>query len=128
MKRDTRDGKVKLIEANPRYSVTADAATYAGVDLGWLHYRDLIGEPVEPVQWHGRHFHHIVLRRDAQCFRDYLKAGLTTWGGLIKSYWGAAFFDFDYRDRRVAADTALRVLKILFYPLKQRLFPKQRRT
>ena len=31
LKRDVRDGRVRLIEANPRYSVTADAAVYAGV-------------------------------------------------------------------------------------------------
>ena len=35
VKRDTRDGVVRLIEANPRFSVTADAAVYAGVDIGW---------------------------------------------------------------------------------------------
>src|SRR5579863_4603407 len=46
IKRDSRDGRIKLIEANPRYSVTADAAPYAGLDLGWLHYLDLIGQPV----------------------------------------------------------------------------------
>jgi len=50
LKRDSRDQCVKLIEANPRYSVTSDAAPYAGVDLGWLHYLDLIGQPVELVQ------------------------------------------------------------------------------
>ena len=126
LKRDTRDGRVKLIEANPRYSVTADAAPYAGVDIGWLHYCDLIGEKVEPVTWHGRHFHHIVIRRDVQCFRDYLKAGLLTWGGLFQSYRGAYFFDLDFHDRRIAMDTLKHAVKVILYPLKQRLFPKRR--
>ena len=49
MKRDTRDGRVKLIEANPRLSGGGDAAPYAGVDLCWLHYLDLIGKRVAPV-------------------------------------------------------------------------------
>ena len=49
MKRDTRDGQVKLIEANPRLSGGGDAAPYAGVDTCWLHYLDLIGVPVTPV-------------------------------------------------------------------------------
>jgi D-aspartate ligase len=125
LKRDSRDGRVKLIEANPRYSVTADAGTYAGVDLGWLHYLDLIGEPVEPVGWNGRHFHHIVLRRDVECFRSYLEAGLTTWGGIANSYKASVFFDFDLRDWRLTLDTCVYVLKALLYPTYQRFFSKR---
>jgi predicted ATP-grasp superfamily ATP-dependent carboligase len=125
LKRDSRDGRVKLIEANPRYSVTADAAPYAGVDLGWLHYQDLIGEPVESMEWNGRHFHHIVLRRDVTCFRSYLKAGLTTWGDIARSYRSPAFFDFDLRDWRPTAETCVHILKILLYPTYRRLFPKR---
>jgi predicted ATP-grasp superfamily ATP-dependent carboligase len=125
LKRDSRDGRVKLIEANPRYSVTADAASYGGVDLGWLHYMDLIDEPMEPVGWNGRYFHHIVLRRDVECFRSYLEAGLTTWGGIAKSYKTPAFFDFDLRDWRLTLDTCVYVLKALLYPTYRRLFSKR---
>ncbi len=46
MKWDDRDGRVKLIEANPRLSGGGDAAPYAGVDLCWIHYLDLIGRRV----------------------------------------------------------------------------------
>ena len=126
LKRDSRDGLVKLIEANPRYSITADAAPYAGVDLGWLHYLDLIGEPVESNTWNGRHFHHIVLRRDVNCFRSYLEAGLTTWGGIARSYKSAVFFDFDLRDWRLTARTCVYLVKVLLYPTYRKLFPKHR--
>jgi predicted ATP-grasp superfamily ATP-dependent carboligase len=125
LKRDSRDGRVKLIEANPRYSVTADAGPYAGIDLGWLHYMDLIGEPVEPVEWDGRHFHHIVLKRDVNCFRSYLEAGLTTWGGIARSYKSAAFFDFDLRDWRLTRETCVYLMKVLLYPTYRRIFPKR---
>jgi D-aspartate ligase len=125
IKRDSRDGRIKLIEANPRYSVTADAAPYGGVDLGWLHYMDLIGEPVEEVGWNGRHFHHIVLRRDVECFRSYLQAGLTTWGGIFKTYTSPAFFDFDLRDWKLTAATVTYVVKTLLYPVYRRMFPKR---
>ncbi len=49
MKWDAHDGRVKLIEANPRLSGGGDAAPYAGVDLCWIHYLDLIGKRVAPV-------------------------------------------------------------------------------
>ncbi len=126
IKRDTRDGKVRLIEANPRYSVTADAGVYAGVDLGWLHYLDLLDEEVEPVGWNGQYFHHIVLRRDVNSFRQYLSAGLTTWGALFASYKSARFFDFDLRDWRLTSSTCLYVLKVLLYPIVRKVLPKSR--
>lgn len=129
IKRDSRDGKVKLIEANPRYSVTADAAPYAGVNLGWLHYLDLIGQPVTPVQPSTLEFRHIVLRRDFMCYRSYLAAGLLTWGGLLRSYRPpVAFFDFDPYDWRVTLDTLIELTKTVIGPPIRRIFPKRRRA
>jgi predicted ATP-grasp superfamily ATP-dependent carboligase len=126
LKRDSRDGRVKLIEANPRYSVTADAAPYGGVALGWMHYLDLLGEDVETAQWNGRHFHHIVLRRDVSCFRSYLDAGLTTWGGIMRSYRSAVFFDFDLRDWRLTGQNCIHLLKVLLYPAYRKIFPRRK--
>lgn len=125
LKRDTRDGRVKLIEANPRYSVTADAASYAGVDLGWLHYLDLTGRPVIPVKPSPRRFRHIVLRRDFISYRSYLDAGLLTWGALLRSYLPpVAFYDFDPYDMRVTWDTALALAKTLLIRPYRRIFRK----
>jgi predicted ATP-grasp superfamily ATP-dependent carboligase len=127
LKRDTRDGVVKLIEANPRYSVSADAAAYAGVEMGWLHYLDLIGEHVTPVTPVRLNFMHIVLSRDSGCIWQYRKAGLLTWPALIKSYLPpVAFFDFDIRDWRVTLDNMIGVTKRFFYPAYRFFFPKQR--
>ncbi len=86
LKRDSRDGSVKLIEANPRYSVTSDAAAYSGVDIGWLHYLDLIGVNVQPVQQVRGDYRHIVLLRDFATFRSYRKAGLLPWREFLRSY------------------------------------------
>jgi D-aspartate ligase len=126
LKRDSRDGVVKMIEANPRYSVTADAAPYAGVDLGWLHYLDLIGQEVVPVTPSNLNFRHIVLMRDFATFRDYQREGLLTWGGMIRSYRSpVAFFDWDLRDWRVTASTAVHLAKLLAKPYYRRIFPKR---
>ena len=127
LKRDSRDGCVKMIAANPRYSVTADAAPCAGVDLGWLHYLDLIGEKVQPAPALKRDFRHIVLRRDFACFRSYRKAGLPSWWGLLRSYRPpVAFYDFDLCDWRVTADTAVELAKTLLAPPFRRVFPKRK--
>lgn len=106
MKRDTRDGKVKLIEANPRLSGGGDAAPYAGVDLPWIHYLDLIGRPPAPVAPDRRAFKHIVLRADAEAIGAYVGAGLITWRDVLQSYRPPlAFYDLDPRDWRSSLET-----------------------
>ncbi|QNI36356.1 carboxylate--amine ligase [Edaphobacter albus] len=122
VKRDTRDSVVRLIEANPRYSVTADASVYAGVDIGWLHYLDLIGQPVTPAEASHLGFRHIVLRRDIPALPRYVERGLLTWAQIRNTYRGELhFFDFDRYDwrptlttvkgcARIAGGTVLRAL------------------
>jgi predicted ATP-grasp superfamily ATP-dependent carboligase len=122
VKRDTRDGVVRLIEANPRYSVTADASGYAGVDIGWLHYLDLIGQPVDPIEASRFGYRHIVLRRDIPAIPSYIDDGLLTWSQVFATYKGhLEFFDFDRHDwgptsvtlkgcARVAGGTVLRAI------------------
>jgi D-aspartate ligase len=126
LKRDSRDGQLKLIEANPRYSVTSDAAPPAGVDIGWLHYLDLIGIDVQPVQQNSFQYRHIVLRRDFKTFRSYRKAGLLSWGEFFRSYRRPVYFyDFDWRDWRVTWATAVALAKILLFPYVRRVLPKR---
>lgn len=106
VKRDTRDGRVKLIEANPRLSGGGDAAPYAGVDLCWLHYLDLIGCAVMPVAPSNNHFRHIVLRADARAVPEYLRAKAITWRDVLNSYRGPkAYYDLDWRDWRYSLET-----------------------
>jgi D-aspartate ligase len=108
MKRDARDGCVKLIEANPRLSGSGDAAPYAGVDLCWLHYLDLIGHPVAPVGPLARDFRHIALRADASAVPAYWRAGLLGVEDLLRSYRPPLdFYDLDSSDWRSSARTIL---------------------
>jgi D-aspartate ligase len=114
LKRDTNDGKVRLIEVNPRWSVTGDCAHYAGVDIGWLHYLDLIGEGLAEMQATRFDFHHVALFREGPAFGQYLDAGLTTW----RLWWSAyrpplKFFDFDWSDPRVTTETVYQATKAL---------------
>ena len=106
MKWDSRDGKPKLIEANPRLSGGGDAAPYAGVDLCWIHYQDLVGREVAPVAPSAGDFRHIVLRNDACAVPAYWKAGLIGWRDVLRSYRGPrAYYDLDWRDWRYSLET-----------------------
>lgn len=121
IKRDARDGKPKLIEANPRLSGSGDAAPYAGVDLCWIHYQDLIGRTVEPVAPNGKHFKHIVLRADANAVPAYRHAGLLSWKDVFRSYRPPlAFFDLDARDWRNSIETLLICARLLVRGLLRR--------
>lgn len=114
VKRDLRDGKVKLIETNPRLSGSGDAAPYAGVDLCWLHYLDLIGRTAAPVTPSSLPFRHIVLRADAKAAVTYWRSGLATAREILRPYWGRrVFYDLDWRDWRYSLETMLVALKTL---------------
>lgn len=114
MKRDSRDGRVKLIEANPRLSGGGDAAPYAGVDLPWLHYLDLIGVHVTPVRPRERDFRHVVLSADGRAVPAYWRAGLLSMRDLARSYRPPlAFFDLDPRDWRYSLRTLKSTLSAL---------------
>jgi predicted ATP-grasp superfamily ATP-dependent carboligase len=108
MKWDSRDGKVKLIEANPRLSGGGDAAPYAGVDLPWIHYLEVAGKLAAPVRPKPDHFKHIVLLAEATAIPAYWRAGLLNFRGLLSSYRGPrAYFDVDWRDWRYSLHTLL---------------------
>jgi D-aspartate ligase len=114
VKRDTKDGKVKLIEANPRLSGGGDAAPYAGVDLCWIHYLEMIGQPVEKVTPSRKDFRHVVLREEGRAIPAYMRAGLLTWKELLNSYKRPIFFfDFDRHDWRYSLETLLITLKLI---------------
>lgn len=108
MKWDARDRQVKLIEANPRLSGGGDAAPYAGVDLCWIQYLDLIGELVTSVAPRDASFRHVVLRNDGHTVATYWREGLISWRDICRSYRPPlAFFDLDRKDWRYSAETLL---------------------
>jgi len=99
LKRDIRDGKLLLIEVNPRFSGTGDCAKYTGVETGYLHYLDLIGQTPAPAAATTFGFRHIMLVADFTAFPKYLDQGLVGWWEWIGSLTGPMkFFDFDLGD------------------------------
>jgi D-aspartate ligase len=106
LKRDSRDGQVLLIEVNPRVSGTGDCARYTGVETGYLHYLDLIGQTPPPVVASRYSFRHIMLVNDLTAFPKYLQQGQIGWWEWIRSLSGPMeFFDLDWRDFKNARAT-----------------------
>jgi predicted ATP-grasp superfamily ATP-dependent carboligase len=123
-KRDSRDGRLKLIEANPRLSGGGDAAPYAGVDLCWVHYLDLIGKRVRPISPMGNDFRHIVVRSDAHAAVAYWRAGLISLGDIVRSYRPPlAFFDLDRRDIWYSLQTIAIAGRAVVRGLLRRILP-----
>ena len=52
-KRDPRDGRYKLMEVNPRLWQWHSLAAACGVDLPWIAYRHLTGDPLPPARMNG---------------------------------------------------------------------------
>jgi D-aspartate ligase len=122
LKRDTRDGQLRLIEVNPRFSITGDVSKYMGVETGYLHYLDLIGETPEPQSPSTFDFRHVVMTADFAAFPNYLAEGELGWGEWLESYRGTVkYFDFDPRDRKVAWKTAKKSARALLSGLWQNL-------
>jgi D-aspartate ligase len=114
LKRDVRDGKLLLIEVNPRFSGTGDCSRYTGVETGYIHYLDLIGKTPVPVEPKNFNFRHIMLVADVTAFPIYLSQGQITWSQWIKSLSGQIkYFDFDTSDLKNARKTAWKAIKAL---------------
>jgi D-aspartate ligase len=108
LKRDVRDGQLLLIEVNPRFSGTGDSAKYAGVETGFIHYLDLIGQTPSPVNATTFGFRHVMLSAELTAFPKYLEEGLIGWKEWIQSLsYPMKYFDFDLSDFSNARVTAI---------------------
>jgi D-aspartate ligase len=74
-KRDDRDGKLKLIELNPRLWQQNSQAAVCGVDFPLIAYRDMIGEPALPVPRFRAGVRWLDAPADFQAAWDYFRRG-----------------------------------------------------
>lgn len=91
-KRDDRDGRLKLIEINGRTVMSNGLAVACGVDLPWIAYRDLTGEPVEPIRSFESGVRWFRVRHDWAAFRRYRRERTLTLGGWLRSYRGRRIY------------------------------------
>ena len=82
-KRDTRDGKLKVIEVNSRFTAVQELLIKIGMPTDWIVYCHLTNQVVPKYDTY-KQFHHMWYPlRDFHSFRELHQRGeLTTWGWL----------------------------------------------
>lgn len=74
-KRDARDGKLILIECNPRFTLSNELARMAGVDLALLSYNRALQRPAAPIQAYRVGLHLWDPARDMRALPAYRRQG-----------------------------------------------------
>lgn len=98
-KRDTRDGKLKLIELNPRYWQQNALAEKCGVDFAWIHYQDLLRREPDPVTKYTTGVKWINRYMDFSSFLAYHREGCLSFRSWRESQKGNKVYpDFSWDD------------------------------
>jgi D-aspartate ligase len=84
-KRDERDGVLKLIECNHRFTLANELLCGAGIDPGVLTYNRLIGLRVPRVAGYREGGHLWAPVRDVRAFLAYRRRGELTFRGWVRS-------------------------------------------
>lgn len=126
-KRDSRDGQLKIIECNPRFTAADKLVQRAGVDMATLAYRRALGLPVDPPSTFRRGVRQWHPVEDVQAFRAYRAAGQLSTASWLASIARPVLLPMlDWRDPRpsvvYAGSFARRVLRFA----RRRLTPSAR--
>ncbi len=83
--RDTRDGTLKLIECNARFTAANPLVAAAGLDLAQFVYRRLIGDPITLPSTYRRGLHLLYPSNDFRAYRALAARGELDLAGWISS-------------------------------------------
>ena len=82
-KRDTRDGKLKIIECNTRFTDAQDVIYRSGLDMAHIIYCHLTGQPLPEVTGYEANVSLWYPERDYHAFKELRRLGeLSTWDWL----------------------------------------------
>ncbi|MEY4907539.1 MAG: hypothetical protein RL260_1257 [Pseudomonadota bacterium] len=84
-KRHSVTGEFKLLEINARVSQWTILTTRSGVNLPWMAYRDVCGLAPEPPLPRRAGLWYVSGKSDFRAIRGYVREGLWTWGGYLRS-------------------------------------------
>ncbi len=116
-KKDSSDGKLKLIELNPRYWQQNALAEACGVNFAWINYQDLMGQDPIPVDKHKAGIKWVNHYLDFCSFLAYNREGALSFCSWRKSLKGKKIHsDFSGDDPLPALLTNEFAKKILHVP------------
>lgn len=84
-KRDERDGQLKLIECNPRFTEVNEQLRAAGIDLALVAYNRLLGRPLPPLDSFTDHLALWFPVEDVRALRDYRRQGELTTAAWLRT-------------------------------------------
>lgn len=93
---DARDGRLKLIECNHRFTMSSDLVRRVGINLPLVAYNRLLARPVPQVNGYRQGVHLWAPSADLQAFRDARRQGELTareWVGSLLHRQHHALFD-----------------------------------
>jgi predicted ATP-grasp superfamily ATP-dependent carboligase len=127
-KRDARDGTLKLIECNARFTAANRLVDRAGLDLAWLVYARSVGLPLPPVDAFRDGMRLWSPGRDLLAFLALRRRGELGLGGWLRSIAHPTIFPvFSWSDPEPSAGDALRRARNLFSRLRARALRGARR-
>ena len=92
-KRDERDGRLKMIELNPRLWLQNSLADRCGMNFPYTMYRHLAGEPVERQRWFREGVKWVSMRMDYASFRQYHNEAELTYLRWLNSLRGKKVYE-----------------------------------
>jgi predicted ATP-grasp superfamily ATP-dependent carboligase len=97
-KKDTRDGRYKLIEFNARFGMWDALGIKCGIDIPYIAYCDALGWPIEAKHDYREGVLWVDLQRDMRAFLIYHRQRQLTFGGWLRSLRGEKDWAFYSRD------------------------------
>ena len=98
-KMDKRDGRLKLIELNPRYWQQNALPERCGMNFALANYMDMTGQEVGPILEYRSGVKWVNLYSDLESFREYRKRGQLTAMDWLRSLKGEKVFsDLEWGD------------------------------
>lgn len=84
-KRDQRDGKLKIIECNPRFTAAHELLVRCGMDVAEIIYKHLVGLPVPQIESYREGMTLWFPVRDFQAYRELRRQNELTFAAWLRS-------------------------------------------
>lgn len=97
-KEDARDGRLVLIECNPRLTGSNELVRNCGIEVAEIAYRRLVGAPVPPVRGYRRAVYEWYPIEDVRAMLAYRRDGELTFGAWVRSLLRRQHFPMLSRD------------------------------